>query len=60
MIADTPEATLANAAKAVADAIEARNRLARQLLDAGMPSRHLAEAVGCTHQTVRNWAEAAR
>lgn len=60
MIADTPEQTLRNAALAVNEAIDARNRLAAQLLDAGMTSRHLAEVVGVTHQTIRNWAEAWR
>lgn len=60
MIGIAPEATLRNAAFAVNEAIDARNRLAAQLLDGGMTSRHLAEACGVTHQTIRNWAEAAR
>lgn len=44
----------------VADAIDTRSRIAADLLDAGFTSRRLAEVVGVTHQTVRNWAEAWR
>lgn len=51
---------LMHAATNVGLAIAERNYLAAQLLDGGYTSRALAEVCGVTHQTIRNWAKAAR
>ena len=55
--------TLDDLAQAIADEAAARqrkHRAAAWLLDHdGMTSRAVAEAVGVTHQTVRNWAASA-